>query len=99
MDRGVTSIDSLVGEELSNFVTPIDLDRNTIVYPTINRDKCVGCGRCYTSCQDGGHQAIAFDVETHQPRIIGTKCVGCHLCRLVCPINAIGVTKRTIKKG
>ena len=42
---------------------------------------------------------IAFDVETHQPRIIGTKCVGCHLCRLVCPINAIGVTKRTIKKG
>lgn len=98
MDRGVTSIDSLVGEELSNFVTPIDLDRNTIVYPTINRDKCVGCGRCYTSCQDGGHQAIAFDVETHQPRIIGTKCVGCHLCRLVCPVNAIGVTKRVIKK-
>lgn len=48
---------------------------------------------------DGGHQAIAFDPETRQPRIIGNKCVGCHLCRLVCPTGAIGISKRVNKKG
>ncbi|XPE53411.1 4Fe-4S binding protein [Shigella flexneri] len=24
----------------------------------MNLDKCVGCGRCYISCYDGGHQAM-----------------------------------------
>ena len=97
-ERGITSLADLVGEEVPNFVTPTDLDRETIVYPKIDRDKCMGCGRCYTSCMDGGHQAIVFDSDTRQPRLVGTKCVGCHLCRLVCPTGAIGMTKRINKK-
>ena len=92
--RGISSLDTIVGEELSRFVTPNELDRETVVLPKIDRSKCVGCGRCYTSCRDGGHQAIGFDYETRQPNIVGTKCVGCHLCRLVCPAGAIGTTKR-----
>jgi dihydropyrimidine dehydrogenase (NAD+) subunit PreA len=98
-ERGITSVEALVGEELPNFVTPTDLDRDTIVYPKIDRDRCIGCGRCYVSCQDGGHQAITFDADSRQPRVVGTKCVGCHLCRLVCPTGAIGVTKRIDKKS
>ena len=97
-ERGIASVDTLVGELLPKFYLPSDLDRETIVYPKIDRDKCIGCGRCYTSCMDGGHQAIAFDFETRQPSIVGTKCVGCHLCRLVCPTGAIGMTKRIQKK-
>ena len=97
-ERGVSSLEALVGEELPNFVTPTDLDRDTIVYPMIDRDKCIGCGRCFISCQDAGHQAIVFDGTTRQPRIVGTKCVGCHLCRLVCPAGAIGSSKRISKK-
>ena len=97
-ERGVAHVADLVGELLPKFSLPSDLDRDTIVYPKIDRDKCIGCGRCYTSCMDGGHQAIAFDTEARQPRIVGTKCVGCHLCRLVCPTGAIGMTKRIPKK-
>jgi dihydropyrimidine dehydrogenase (NAD+) subunit PreA len=95
-ERGFEKLDDLVGEQLPNFVRPSDLDRDTIVYPKVDHERCIGCGRCYISCMDGGHQAIAF--EERQPRIIGTKCVGCHLCRLVCSTGAIGLTKRIPKK-
>ena len=97
--RGITRVEDLVGERLPQFLLPSDLDRTTIVYPKIDREVCIGCGRCYTSCHDGGHQAITFDTATRQPHIVGTRCVGCHLCRLVCPTGAIGLTKRIKKKG
>ena len=97
-ERGIDHLETLVGEQLPNFVLPSDLDRETIVFPRIDRDKCIGCGRCYTSCMDGGHQAIEFDLTTRQPRLLGAKCVGCHLCRLVCPTGAIGLSRRVNKK-
>ena len=95
-ERGIGELKKLVGEELKNIVMPSDLDRETMVFPKIDREKCIGCGRCFISCQDGGHQAISFEAD-RQPRIIGRKCVGCHLCRLVCPTGAIGVANRMPK--
>jgi dihydropyrimidine dehydrogenase (NAD+) subunit PreA len=97
-ERGIVELKKLVGEELKNIVLPLNLDRETMVFPKIDRDKCIGCGRCYISCQDGGHQAISFG-EDRKPRIIGQKCVGCHLCRLVCPTGAIGQANRMPKKN
>lgn len=97
-ERGVNRLADLVGDLLPNFVLPNALDRETVVFPTIDRQKCIGCGRCSISCQDGGHQAIDFDKETRTPHIVGSKCVGCHLCRLVCPVDAIGLSKRISKR-
>ena len=96
-ERGITELKKLVGEELKNIVLPSDLDRETMVYPLIDKTQCIGCGRCYVSCMDGGHQAIEFG-EDRKPKIIGAKCVGCHLCRLVCPTGAIGIAKRIPKR-
>ena len=95
--RGITDLQQLVGEQIPKFMKPDHLDRETIIYPKFNLELCVGCGRCEVSCNDGGHQAIVFNNETRQPRLVGTKCVGCHLCRLVCPAGAIGLTKRVTK--
>jgi len=96
--QGVNRLEELVGSQLHRFTTPTELDRDTIIYPMIDRERCVGCGRCEISCNDGGHQAISFDKDSRKPHIIGTKCVGCHLCRLVCPSGAIHVSKRVKKK-
>jgi dihydropyrimidine dehydrogenase (NAD+) subunit PreA len=91
--RGVPCLDEIVGEEVANFSTPAKLDRDSMVFPVIDRAACIGCGRCFISCMDGGHQAISFGAD-RVPRVIGSKCVGCHLCRLVCPTGAIGIAKR-----
>ena len=95
-ERGISRLSDLVGEELPRFVTPAELDRETIIFPKIDRERCIGCGRCHTSCMDGGHQAITFG-DDRQPHILGRRCVGCHLCRLVCPTGAIGTSKRVGK--
>lgn len=92
-DNGIASVSELVGTELKKLVPADELDRKTEVFPKFDREKCVGCGRCYVSCYDGGHQAISFG-EDRKPVLNGAKCVGCHLCRLVCPVNAIGLSKR-----
>ncbi len=105
-ENHISHLSDIVGSELSNFVTPSKLDRQTMSFPKINKEKCIGCGRCYISCMDGGHQAISFTTtieennsEIRQPHIIGSKCVGCFLCRLVCPTGAISSTTRFKKKG
>lgn len=49
-DQGFDSLQEMVGLANNNIVPAEDLDRSYIVYPRINLDKCVGCGRCYISC-------------------------------------------------
>lgn len=92
------SVSELVGKALNNIVEADELDRDSIEYPKFDRSKCVGCGRCYVSCMDAGHQAIGFDENIRQPLLKADKCVGCQLCRLVCPVGAIGKSKRISKK-
>jgi len=93
---GFQSVQSLVGAACHSIVSHGEIERNTILLPRFNHEKCLGCGRCYTSCMDGGHQAIAFDIETRRPRLIGKNCVGCHLCRLVCPSDAIATANKRL---
>ncbi|MCR4855030.1 MAG: NAD-dependent dihydropyrimidine dehydrogenase subunit PreA [Erysipelotrichaceae bacterium] len=84
---GLDSIDDFRGTSLNEIVPVEQLDRSFIIYPKFNREKCVGCGRCYISCNDGGHQAIRI-IDGH-PLLDTKRCVGCHLCVLVCPNDAI----------
>lgn len=98
-DQGFDSLQEMVGLANHNIVPAEDLDRSYIVYPNINLDKCVGCGRCYISCYDGGHQAMEWSEKTRTPHCNTEKCVGCLLCGHVCPVGCIDLGEVKFKKG
>ncbi len=99
-EKGFSSVREAVGLGLDTLSASTDvLERDTVIFPRFDREKCTGCGRCAVSCMDGGHQAISMDENRH-PVLSGKKCVGCHLCVLVCPERAVTPgSKRIVKPG
>ena len=96
-EEGYKNVSQIVGKALPNIVSTDKLERDSICYPRFGREKCLGCGRCYLSCYDGGHQAIKINENTKKPILIVDKCVGCQLCVTVCPVQAISSGKRVKK--
>ncbi len=92
--KGISSVEFLVGAAATSVVDHTQVERDIVQLPVFDRELCNGCGRCYLSCQDGGHQAIRIDEESRMPKLDAKRCVGCHLCKLVCPEGAIGVAAK-----
>jgi dihydropyrimidine dehydrogenase (NAD+) subunit PreA len=92
----ITRVEDMVGIALHNVVPADELDRATVVFPMFNRERCVGCGRCFVACADAGHQAIGWGAD-RTPKLSAKKCVGCHLCLYVCPHGAIAQGTRVPK--
>jgi len=86
-EKGIRSIDELVGAALPSIIPAENVDRSYKIFPDFDYDRCIGCGRCYISCNDGEHQAIDWDAEKRRPSLNKEKCVGCHLCLNVCPVQ------------
>ena len=98
-EQGVDSLEELVGLANKNIIPAEELNRDYVVYPKIDTERCVGCGRCVISCYDGAHQAMEWNAKTRKPNCNHDKCVGCLLCGLVCPVGAIRLGERVLKPG
>ena len=85
-ERGYDSLNEMIGIARPNIIPAEELNRNFKLLPNFDEDKCVGCGRCYVSCYDGGHQAIDWIEDERRPEL-NENCVGCHLCLNVCPVQ------------
>ena len=95
-EMGFPSVKEAVGLGLDSLSGTTDtLERDTIIYPRFDRERCIGCGRCAIACADGSHQAIRLNGE-RRPVVDGRKCVGCHLCLLVCPQRAIAPGRKRV---
>ena len=98
-EKGFSRVEEARGLALESVSETTDvLERDTVVFPKFDREKCVGCGRCMISCADGGHRAIRLNGD-RRPVLDGKKCVGCHLCVLVCPERAISSGRKRIARG
>ena len=97
-EKGFENVKDARGLALDSVSSTTDvLERGTVVFPRIHRAECIGCGRCVTSCADGGHQALRLG-EDRKPILNGKRCVGCHLCVLVCPAKAITSSGKRVRK-
>ncbi|MCI1944743.1 NAD-dependent dihydropyrimidine dehydrogenase subunit PreA [Clostridium luticellarii] len=96
-EKGFKELKDMVGIAVDNVVPADQLDRSYIIYPEFENYNCVGCGRCYISCHDGGHQAIKWDYKNRKPILLKEKCVGCHLCLNICPVNDIVYGEKVYK--
>ena len=67
-----SSINDFIGVAEKNIIPADDLDRSYICFPRFDREKCIGCERCYVSCYDGGHQAIKMNSD-RKPVLDGKK--------------------------
>lgn len=94
-EKGMSSVEELVGKSLPYIVTHSKLSRAHKVRASIDRSLCTKCDVCYLACRDGGHQAIELDNQRY-PVVDEDKCFGCAMCAAACPVVGCITMKTTI---
>lgn len=65
--------------------------------PKIMLDKCVGCGKCVTSCPR--HTITVVEKKgKKKAQIDHSKCIRCYCCQELCPIGAVGTRQNIFIK-
>lgn len=85
-EKGLASVDDLVGRAVPNVTDWQYLNLNYVSKAKINQDLCISCGRCYAACEDTSHQAISMS-DDRVFEVIDDECVACNLCVNVCPVE------------
>lgn len=57
-------------------------------YPQLDKELCVGCGKCAESCP-----AHVIRVENRKAKFKKKGCISCFCCQEMCPVKAISVKK------
>jgi dihydropyrimidine dehydrogenase (NAD+) subunit PreA len=89
-DRGLKSVNDLIGQTVPRFVDWNDLNLDYKIVASIDQSTCISCQRCWIACEDAAHQCIDRLVDERgvtQLKVDEEHCVGCNLCSMVCPVD------------
>ncbi|TYP75468.1 NAD-dependent dihydropyrimidine dehydrogenase subunit PreA [Paenibacillus methanolicus] len=88
-DKGIASVEELIGKSVPRYSNWGDLDLNYRVVARINTETCINCNKCHIACEDTSHQCIDM-LNGDGGKYLQVReedCVGCNLCSIVCPVD------------
>ena len=89
--KGKKDISEIKNKVAEKIVPHKELNKNYRVYPDIDYEKCVKCGKCVQICGESEYQALQ---ESEGHIVLNREnCQGCSLCRFVCPKEAISMIR------
>ncbi|SEC81537.1 NAD-dependent dihydropyrimidine dehydrogenase subunit PreA [Paenibacillus sp. GP183] len=91
-EKGIASVNELVGRSVERYTNWGDLDLNYKVVARINTDTCINCNKCHIACEDTAHQCIEQKTDANGRSYLEVReedCVGCNLCSIVCPVDGV----------
>ena len=91
--KGMNDISELINIVIPKLTSHKALNKKYKIYPQIDKEKCVLCGKCAKICKESEHNALSED--NGQIIVNKEKCAGCSLCSFVCPKNAISMNRNS----
>lgn len=85
--KGFSDISELKNIAISKITSHEKLNKKSKVYPVIDSEKCIKCGKCVKICSESEYNALNFEKECLN--LNKEQCVGCSLCSHICPKEAI----------
>ena len=85
--KGFDNITELKNVAAEKITSHEKLNKNYRIYPCIDNEKCIKCGKCVNICCESEHSALSFDKNSVS--LNKEACVGCSLCSHICPKEAI----------
>ena len=85
--KGFNSISELKNIAIPKIASHEKLNKKSHLYPSIDKEKCVSCGKCAKICAESEYHALSLEKEC--PNLNKELCAGCSLCSHVCPKEAI----------
>ena len=85
--KGFSNILELKNIAVKNITSHAKLNKQIHLYPVIDKEKCILCGKCAKICSESEYNALTIEKECLN--LNKEICAGCSLCSHVCPKEAI----------
>lgn len=85
--KGMSNISELKNIAIPKITSHENLNKQYKVYPKINTETCIKCGKCVKICSESEYSALSKN--NNQIILDKDKCAGCSLCSHICPKEAI----------
>jgi dihydropyrimidine dehydrogenase (NAD+) subunit PreA len=86
-NKGFNNPADLKNKAISHLTEHESLNKTQQVYPYINNELCIGCGKCAKICEDIEYKSLTL--QNGHIILDNSKCIGCSLCSHICPKSAI----------